>query len=677
MSPNSTFDKKPNESSTKEPIKIRVVRRYFDLCKMINFKWFWDPANLFSLANFLAKHPVADKQEMLHTYLLILKKKCANYDHDRAVIDFNKAIDSKYPATLTERTLKQLAGSNLKYAEEYKKWKEVHVLEPAREQKAKRSNSVDEIPRSESFELTFDSDLINAELMKVLISMNKSFDIFKEVVCDPEFGSKELAFWAKKHCSIRNQAHNDYQLSWLDFEKIIKMLVFDNYEIAERFISYFINEFFMFGRTMSSCFMRIKVNKYNSLPLTSYSTNEFKNINIAYKLKSPVERTVHVSLFEVFKSLPMHKFTHECHAWNHDPTDMETFSLAIPFQYEQLDEVITEDDLPDWMLYYFKRVLCDNNNEWWEWLREYMANIIHQPNAKTDVMLVLYSQEKRCGKSTLLKFLQKILSEANIAKIENIKDAFGDRGGTPLVGKRVGWFEELTGDKNTFRNCMDRMKTSITEKRMTYKPLYSDLKETTNRCEYIACTNNLVGVLGDRMTVFHVSDIHRNDHVFYGMIESNYTQDVANRLAAYLKNYTTRLPMKSIDTAIGQSMANNGKESICTFLDQIKTGDLNSSSEFGTVESFELLKAKSYEYISKQSLYDMFYRSWCYENNESVLSFGKFKEKLTHYDRYISYAKIKNYRNKDDQANGVAKASFWAFKFPNDWVKLVEAEVEI
>ena len=121
--------------------------------------------------------------------------------------------------------------------------------------------------------------------------------------------------------------------------------------------------------------------------------------------------------------------------------------------------------------------------------------------------------------------------------------------------------------------------------------------------------------------------------------------------------------MKPIDTRITQSMANNGNESIQIFIDQLKEGD---------VEAFDLLDAKRYNYISKEALYEIAYRSWCADNNETILPFTRFKEKMIHYDRSIEYIKIHNCKDNTT----TTKSYFWGFKFPFAWVTPSEVLAE-
>lgn len=504
---------------------------------------------------------------------------------------------------------------------------------------------------TDKFDEVFASKRITDDLKLLLSDMGRTWDEFKEAMCDESFEDNELSYWADKYCHVRNHATNNFSLSYVHFEKLLKQIVFQA-GLHYRFVCYFIHEFFLFGMRSSNCWVRAKVTEHNTVPLQPYQISEFKSVSIKYIVlgadDTPLIRST--ELFNLFKSLPYHKFANQCHLWNHDPLDLETFSAALPFQYTDLDRIVEESELPELLMYYLKDVLCNNDEDAWEWLRSYLANVIHQPDCRTEVMLVLYSQEKRLGKSTLKWIIDHICGEgSNVMKVERLSDVFGERGGTTVVGKRVVWFEELTDNKSVFRANMDRMKTTITDKRTTYKPLYHELHETNNTNEYMACTNHLVGVLEDRQTFLHVTDKHKDDHVFYSKLRNNLDQHGCNLFATYLKPFTTQLPMKCYKTAIYRSMLSNGAEAIEIFINELKSGKC----------AIELTKSDKFLHCTQDLLYAQKYQKWCENNHEKVISFTHFKEKLSHYDRRCEYKQIR-----------VRAGRIYAFVFPVDWVVL-------
>jgi hypothetical protein len=498
---------------------------------------------------------------------------------------------------------------------------------------------------------TFDSKLLVDKLTDILVKLGLSWELFKNAMTDWTFGQKNLSFWVEKHCIVRNRATNDFHVDFNDFVKLFKCIVF--VENADRFICYFIHQFFVFGETRSDCWIRAKVNKYNNRPLKTRELNEFKDISYLEGKIDEYGRTTLVKpndLYTRLKSLPYHKFTNVCHIWDHDPNDSSAFSVAMPFHYEYTG-FVSEDELPDLLIYYLKTVLCNGSEESWIWLRSYLANIIHQPDSRTETMLVLYSQGKRLGKSTLKFIMDQILgNETNVGKVESISDVFGDRGGYATVGKRLVWFEELTDKKAVFRACMDRMKTCITDKTTTYKPLYKELHESNNTNEYIACTNNLVGVLQDRQTFLHVSDCRKDDHEFYSKLRGNMDKRGCNLFASYLKEYTTKLPMRIHKTELYHSLLTNSEESINEFIKSVRSQEIEVLTN----------EHPKFKYYTKRDLYNVAYMRWCESNTEKVMPFDQFQSKFSHYANLgqdgCGYKQI---RLKDDRMR--------VFVLPKDW----------
>lgn len=497
---------------------------------------------------------------------------------------------------------------------------------------------------SEEFNATFESGNIQADIKLLLKGMGRTPEEFVCAMTDSKFRSDEISYWAIKYCRRQNQATNDFSLSYNDFEMILKQLVFSSELLCNRFICYFINEFFVFGANSSECWIRAKVTKHNQKPLMPRSLCEFKNVNVCFKNADLHLRTK--DLFSLIKGLPYHKFTNQCHIWDHDVSETETFSTALPFAFNDLGDV-SEDEIPEIIIYYLKEVICSGDADSWTWLRSYLANVVHQPNKRTETMLVLYSQEKRCGKSTLKFLLDNILGEeTNVSKVESLSDVFGDRGSTSTVGKRVVFFEELTDKKTVFRACMDRMKTCITDAKTTYKPLYKELQECSNTNEYVAATNHLVGVLEDRQTILHVSNKHQNDRAFYTRVRAAMDRRGCDLFASYLKNYQTQCPMQIHKTKIYESMLHNGAEPIEVFLTELKSGEVDIIKD----------SKKDFVFVNKSELYSDTYLAWCILNSEKPISFNHFKEKLSHYDRAIEYKKVR-----------VGNALIYAFTFPLDW----------
>jgi hypothetical protein len=309
----------------------------------------------------------------------------------------------------------------------------------------------------------------------------------------------------------------------------------------------------------------------NNRSFEPYDIRIFDGVLIQYAAKDSVSC---ITLSSLLKRIPFHRFADADYIWNHDINDRKVASLANPFKIKISRKPVDESSLPPSFIEYFKSVLCSDDNDAWVWLRSYLANIIHNPNTKTRLMLILYSHDHQLGKSTLKLFLNAIMGSSNVAEFHSLSEAFGQRGAPTSIGKRVVFCEELVADKSEFRACKERMKISITEQTITYRPLYSETRISRNTNCFIACTNNLIGILPQRMTVLNVSNIHQNDHIFYNQLRKDIIPSNMVLLVRYLSRYITNdngCPMTPFITEIQESMRDNSKSPLDDFIEYLSS----------------------------------------------------------------------------------------------------------
>ena len=443
---------------------------------------------------------------------------------------------------------------------------------------------------NESLEKAFDntftstSGRIRGAFESLLKNIDVSFDGFREMVCDSDFTIEEdLSFWCDKYCIVKNSISRNEPMDFNKFVRLIKTMKFGSKEIMMRFMGFFINEFMVMGsqgyirctvadddrideddKLVNTCV----VDKQHGSIRSYNAMNELKNVIVKF-CKSD-ESVNSRSVDGIMKQLPFHTFDSFCYRWKHDPLNTRSFSLAAPFQAQMLPENVSEDDLDKDLLYYLKTIICDNDAAKWDHIRAWLANICHQPDKRTQIMIVLFSPEKRVGKSTFRALIVALLGLANIKVCNSLKDAFGERGGAHLYGSLVAWFEELSANRSEFRACLDRMKTALTDDRTTHKKLYHEIEEVRQTTNHVAVTNNLIGVLEDRMSVFKMNIERRGDTVFYKKLRSKFVHSEMDKLFTYLEGYTTPLPMTIIKTGEYNRMLTASLEPVCNYIDSFK-----------------------------------------------------------------------------------------------------------
>lgn len=222
-------------------------QRLFDLFSTFKIDWFQDSSNLWNLAGFLNRIPNADHGLMAKTYLCILKSRTGKLFNAKLNMKlFNQWADPeyKYHPKYNETKLKQIAaGYDLKGHNE---WKAKYEPTVSPNEKTKHT-PVDNSQLDQLFEGTFQSRRIVNDLIAFLLPMGKTFNDFKNTLCDGSFAAKtELFYWAKEYVEISNQLRLDFDREYLKFEHLLKSIEFQSIELLRRFVSYFINEFYVF-----------------------------------------------------------------------------------------------------------------------------------------------------------------------------------------------------------------------------------------------------------------------------------------------------------------------------------------------------------------------------------------------------------------------------------------------
>ncbi|ETN10594.1 hypothetical protein PPTG_10702 [Phytophthora nicotianae INRA-310] len=407
--------------------------RLHELCMMIQSDWFCNNHNVWNLAGFFARQPHSDLYLMRTTYLCVLKQKVERFNKEFAIKEFDGWFDSKYNPSLNEGKLKGIAAGCHPAA--YKQWQdEYEVKEP---RKTSTSKTFELSTLDQDFELTFKSERKLATLTQLVELTGQTIDDMRSAMVATSFKIDELEYWAEKYLVIENKPNRDFDLNF---------------------------------RSDITYYKRWVTEDDNSV-IKAYDPKNFFKVQIEF-IENKKPRST--KLPDLLNTVPFHKFANTVCKWEHDPNDMETFSLANPLLAKDLHEEITESDLHPVLVDYLKRIICSNHPERYQWLMEYIGSLYHYPDSKTKVMLVLYSLEKQIGKSNFFKLLTSLLGTVNTHMTQHVTNVFGERGSPQLRHKKLCWFEEIAGDKHSFRNCLERMKSAITDSVQSSRKLYHE-----------------------------------------------------------------------------------------------------------------------------------------------------------------------------------------------------------
>ena len=465
-----------------------------------------------------------------------------------------------------------------------------------------------------------------------------SFDEFRARVCSKDYlDEDQLYLWSKKYVKIENNLSKRIQLDKNHFFQMLKSITFPDKHMLKRFIMLFIHECFVFFSTdiSTKCYYRVYSAEYKCDILKEYPMANFKTIDIKYQTKANngVKSKKSIKFGALINSIPNHIFENRDYIWNSKSYDLTTMSMALNFQFDEIKDEIKESDLPESLIHYFKDVICASSNEQYQWFLNWLANIIHQPNKKTGVMLVLYSQEFRLGKSTLTELVSMMMGELNICEAKSLESVFGDRGCVHGIGRKLVILEEMVKSNNDFVKIRDQMKSAITDKNLNVREYYKATGTTRNTHEYIACSNNLIAILPERMTVLKVAPIHQNDKKFYTQLRDEcFNRPMINKLAAFLKPYQSHMPMYALHTETEEIMKDNSKARFEDFIDILKDKcfdyEVDDTSNSCSLELKQHQNGKiTYNYLTCSELY-AFYKTFCKYNNYRSKDAMAFKSSL-------------------------------------------------
>ena len=189
--------------------------------------------------------------------------------------------------------------------------------------------------------------------------------------------------------------------------------------------------------------MRVpEIATYNSLTFKPY------HLDIIYKNK-------HFNLFKGFRAehLPIHK------------------------EYEYIKPILD----------HIKEVICEDNNDIFNWYIQYLANIVQRPNKKTDVLIVLRGLQG-CGKNIIIDMLMYgIIGSDYAIATSNPEKVFFGQFNALLTNKIYAVCNEAG---NGLRDVIDKMKDIITAPKINIEKKGKDPIEFENFLNICATTNN-------------------------------------------------------------------------------------------------------------------------------------------------------------------------------------------
>ncbi|GMF61687.1 unnamed protein product [Phytophthora fragariaefolia] len=180
------------------------------------------------------------------------------------------------------------------------------------------------------------------------------------------------------------------------------------------------------------------------------------------------------------------------------------------------------------------------------------------------------------------------------------------------------------------------MKSAITDDVQSSRKLYHEEENHSSITEYIGASNNLIGVVEDKMTIFDVNPAEQHNKVYYGeLINSVFkNRHEMDKLMTYLKQFATPQPKSFFRTSFYDSMTTTSNEGIVNYVNELKKKGVDALYPSKRIEN-EGTRVK------RDTLYKN-YQTWCEEAGETPDKRSKFCERLPKLNRNITFKRFKD-----------------------------------
>lgn len=203
-------------------------------------------------------------------------------------------------------------------------------------------------------------------------------------------------------------------------------------------------------------------------------------------------------------------------------------------------EAVEGDNKLDRIMWHLLHVICNGNQDHFHYLLGWMAQIIQRPEKKTGVCVVLKSEGRGTGKSTVSVLMEKLLGQyaMRIQDSKHLLGAFNSHLANKLfVTVEEAFWSGSNKDAGKFR-------TLITDSSITLEAKGKDAIEVDSYHRYLMCTNNDWAVPAHqqerRFFVLEVSDCKQQDKEYFKdlYIDIN-SPEAMGQLFSFLEQYDT------------------------------------------------------------------------------------------------------------------------------------------
>lgn len=220
-----------------------------------------------------------------------------------------------------------------------------------------------------------------------------------------------------------------------------------------------------------------------------------------------------------------------------DPSDSAGSRFLNMWQGFEVEPASGDDKL-DRIMWHLLHVICSGNEEHFHYLLAWMAQIIQQPEKKTGVCVVLKSEARGTGKSTVSVIMEKLLGQyaMRVQDSKHLLGAFNSH----LANKLFVTIEEAFWSGSN--KDAGKFRTLITDSTITVEAKGKDALEVDSFHRYLMCTNNDWAVPAHqqerRFFVLEVSDCRGQDKEYFRELYADINSGLAiGQLFNFLQSY--------------------------------------------------------------------------------------------------------------------------------------------
>ncbi|MGX9418721.1 primase-helicase family protein [Vibrio sp. WJH972] len=219
-----------------------------------------------------------------------------------------------------------------------------------------------------------------------------------------------------------------------------------------------------------------------------------------------------------------------------DKADTRFLNMWSGFEVEP----ISGSDKLDRIMWHLLHVVCNGNNEHFYYLLAWMAHIIQKPEKKSGICVVLKSEARGTGKSTVSVLMEKLLGQYAM-RIQDSKHLLGSFN-SHLANKLFVNIEEAFWSGSN--KDAGKFRTLITDSTITIEAKGKDAIEVDSYHRFLMCTNNDWAVPAHqqerRFFVLEVSECKKQDRDYFQALHRDINApEIIGQLFNFLKQYDT------------------------------------------------------------------------------------------------------------------------------------------